>query len=239
MNADGSRLLRAARLSSVPGLHHGFEIGLAAAPGLARELGRQRVAQSLSSCGQCFFLRQVHADSVVEAPWEGTPDGDAGLAWRAGDIVAVETADCVPILLADPETRLAAAVHAGWRGAAHAIARMAVEALAARGARPERIVAAVGPCIGACCYEVGPELRARFEPEAQSFFRPAQRDRFRLDLRGLVQRQLESVGVLQARIDHVALCTSCAPARLPSYRRDGPACGRIVSFVGWGSASTN
>jgi YfiH family protein len=228
--------LSSRRLSDVSGLCHGFEIGLAAAVGMDRRSGRSAVADALAPLGRVLFLTQVHGVRVAAAPWEATPEADAAIACELGDIVAVETADCVPILLVDGEARLVAAVHAGWRGSAAGIVGQALGALAARGAEPAHITAAIGPCIGSCCYEVGDELRDRFGPEAASFLRVGRNGRAHLDLRGLNQHQLEVGGVPRARIDHVARCTACDPARLPSFRRDGPDCGRIVSYVGWGRA---
>jgi YfiH family protein len=230
----GARTLRAPLLTTVSGLCHGFEVGLASAPGVARrESGRRAVAEALAPLGRVHFLSQVHGVEIVEAPWEGTPAGDAAVVRESGELVAVKTADCVPILLVDQDARLAAAVHAGWRGSAAGIARRAVEALVARGAEPARIVAALGPAIGVCCYEVGQEFRGRFGPDADPYFIVGADGRLRLDLRRLNQHQLEASGVQRQHVEHVSFCTACDPARLPSYRRDGRDCGRILSYVGW------
>jgi YfiH family protein len=226
--------LQSPLLATVPGLCHGFEIGLASAMGVARrEEGKHALAQALAPCGRLQFLTQVHGVEMVEAPWFGAPAADAAVARKAGDIVAVSTADCVPILLVDQAAQVAAAVHAGWRGTAAGIARRAVEALVACGAEPARIVAAIGPAIGACCYEVGDELRDRFGPDAAEFLGAGSDGRPHLDLRGLNQRQLEGSGLRREHVDHITRCTACDPARLPSYRREGRDCGRILSYVGW------
>src|SRR4030042_2632962 len=89
----------------LPGLAYGFETRLSAAPDTEREAGRGRVRAALAARGQVFFMTQVHGVEVVVAPWEGAPEADAGLTRDAGRIVAVETADCVPILLVDPPAR--------------------------------------------------------------------------------------------------------------------------------------
>jgi polyphenol oxidase len=228
-----ARALQSSLLTGAPGLCHGFEIGLASAAGVAHEIGRRALADALMPVGRIQYLSQVHGVDIVEAPWEGAPEADAGLVHEPGEIVAVKTADCVPILLVDQEAHIAAAVHAGWRGTAAGIARRAVEALVARGAEPARIVAVLGPAIGGCCYEVGDELRGRFGPDSGSFFSAGSGGRSHLDLRGFNQHQLEASGLRRGHIEHIARCTACDPDRLPSYRREGRDCGRILSYVGW------
>jgi polyphenol oxidase len=228
-----AQALRSRLLTAVAGLHHGFEIGLASATGVRHERGRRAVAEALAPIGCVHFLTQVHGVAIVEAPWEGAPVADAAVVKEPGEFVAVKTADCVPILLVDQAAHVAAAVHAGWRGTAGGIVQRAVDAMVARGAEPDRIVAALGPAVGACCYEVGDELRGHFGPDAASFFSAGTAKRPHLDLRGLNQRQLEMSGLRREHVEHIARCTACDPARLPSYRREGPACGRILSCVGW------
>jgi YfiH family protein len=217
----------------VPHLVAGFEARLAGARGLERQIGRARVAQALAPFGRTFFLTQVHGASVVRAPWQGAPEGDAGLSAAAGHLVAIETADCLPILLVEPTSRLAAAVHAGWRGTAAGIVTHAVEALISAGGRPSRLRAVLGPGIGVCCYEVGGELREALAPRHAAHFRPGSRDREHFDLRGANAAQLIAAGLMPQNIEDLAVCTFCDPRGLPSYRRQGPRCGRIVSYVGW------
>jgi len=215
----------------LPGLVHGFDMGASAAPGVERETGRSRIRAALEGEGAVYFLTQVHGSAILDAPWAGAPEGDGGLARQAGQIIAIETADCVPLLLADPEARLVAGVHAGWRGTAAAIAARGVAALIAAGARARRLVAVLGPSIGPCCYEVGEELRERFGSEA--LFHVGPRGRSHLDLGAANEAQLLAAGMDPERIHRVPVCTCCDPTRPPSYRRDGPGCGRIVSYVGW------
>jgi len=225
--------LRSALLTAVPGLCHGFEVGLASAPGVPHERGRRAVFDLLAPIGRVLFLTQVHGVAIVEAPWYGASVGDAAVLREPGLLVTVKTADCMPVLLVDQQTHVAAAVHAGWRGTAAGIVQRAVDAMVARGAEPARIVAALGPAIGVCCYEVGDELRVHFGPSAGSFFSAGTSGRPHLDLRGLNQRQLEMSGLRPEHIEHVAHCTVCDPQGLPSYRREGRDCGRILSYVGW------
>ncbi len=96
-------------------------------------------------------------------PSEHAPEADGVMTDEHGVALVVQVADCVPLLMADPRTGAVAAVHAGWRGTAANIAAAAVRRLQQQyGCRPEDLVAAIGPCIGACCYQVGPEVREAF-----------------------------------------------------------------------------
>jgi len=226
------RSLRTSALD-LPGLVHGFDLGVSAALGVERAAGRSRIRTALEGEGAVYFLTQVHGSAIRDAPWAGAPEGDGGLARQAGQIVAIETADCVPLLLVDPEARLVAAVHAGWRGTAAAIAARGVAALVAAGARARRLVAVLGPSIGPCCYEVGEELRDRFGSGASALFHVGPRGRPHLNLGAANVAQLLEAGMDPERIHRVPVCTCCDPARPPSYRRDGAGCGRIVSYVGW------
>jgi YfiH family protein len=223
-------------LAAVPGLVHGFERRSPDGRPETREAARARLAGALHDAGRLLFLRQVHGSRVVEAPWEGTPEADSGMASRPGFIVGVETADCLPVLLVDPVARRVAAVHAGWRGTAAGVAARAVEAMRRAGSRPEDLLGALGPAIGACCYEVGEELRAAFGAGASEFFRPGPRGRPHLDVRGANRRQLVESGVSSAHIADVDECTYCRPDLYHSYRRSGPGAGRMLSFVGFRSA---
>ena len=170
-------------------------------------------------------LRQVHSAACVAAEGRagvlGT--GDALLENTPGAVVAVRTADCIPILLVDQRTRAVAAVHAGWRGTVAGIAASAVAAMRGRfGSAPADLHAAIGPGIGKCCYEVGPEVAARFgEP-----------GRAHIDLPGANRRQLIEAGVTARRIYASNLCTMCRPEEFHSFRRDKEAAGRLHSFAG-------
>jgi len=227
------RLAEASALAAVPGLVHGFEQRLGPNGWETREEGRGRVAAALEPQGRLFLLRQVHGASVRVAPWQGTPDGDAAVAGEPGLLLGIETADCLPVLLVDPVLRRVAAAHAGWRGSAAGVTAAAVRALVERGSRPEDLLAALGPAIGPCCYEVGEELRAAFGPQGASFFRPGPRGRPHLDVRAVNERQLLALGLRPERLVHVADCTHCQADRYHSYRRDGRGAGRMISFVGF------
>lgn len=147
--------------------------------------------------------KQVHGTNVITAdePWPGPPRvmADAVVTRQPGLVVAVLTADCAPVLLADPEAGVVGAVHAGWRGALAGVMEAALEAMAALGARPDTISAAVGPCIAQASYQVGPEYRDEFltaDPANQVFFTAADRDgRSHFDLKGYATQRLERAGV--------------------------------------------
>jgi YfiH family protein len=229
--------LRAATVSAldeVPGLVHGFEQRRHEAGAEDRDATRRRVAAALEPRGRLFLLKQVHGAAVRRAPWTGFPEGDAAVADEPGLILGIETADCLPVLIVDPRRRAVAAAHAGWRGTAAGVARAAVDALVAGGSRPEDLVAATGPGIGPCCYEVGEELRAAFGDGGAAFFRPGPRGRPHLDVRAANERQLREAGVSEERIHRVADCTRCRAELYHSYRRDGRGAGRMISYVGYG-----
>jgi YfiH family protein len=233
MGAD----LRAGRvdlLERVPGLVHGFERRNGPA-GETREEARARVEAALAGAGALLLLKQVHGRAVVEAPWEGRPEADAALSRQPGLLLGIETADCLPVLLVDPTRRVVAAAHAGWRGTAAGVSREAVRALTARGSHPADLLAALGPGIGPCCYEVGEEVRLAMGPAAAEFFRPGPRGRPHLDVRGANRRQLLEEGLRPDRMASLDECTCCRVESYHSYRRDGRAAGRMINFVGFRS----
>jgi hypothetical protein len=149
--------------------------------------------------------------------------------------VGVVTADCVPVLVADPGTGLVAAVHAGWRGLAAGVIEAALEVLRARGADTARLVAAVGPCVGPCCYEVDEPvlavLRARFPDDLDRALAPTRPGHARVDLGAL------ALADLLRRLDPAragsleGACTACDAVRFHSYRRDGARSGRLLHWV--------
>ena len=145
---------------------------------------------------------QIHSTRVVMAEDAGQPDrprADAVATRQAGLACGALAADCAPVLLAEPEARVVAAVHAGWRGALDGVVASAVEAMAALGARPARMVAVVGPCIAQASYEVGLEFLEAFvtrEAASERFFIPgAAADKRQFDLPGFVLSRLEAAGV--------------------------------------------
>lgn len=218
---------------AIPGLVHGFERRLGPAGWESREGERRRVANALSEAGRLLLLNQVHGAAVRAAPWDERPEGDAATAEQPGLLLGIETADCLPVLLVDPRRRAVAAVHAGWRGTAAGVSRRAALALVDAGSDPADLLAALGPGIGPCCYEVGEEVRDAFGAAGAAFFRPGRRGRPFLDVRGVNEQQLRQAGI--ARIHHVPECTFCLPDLYHSYRREGAGGGRMVNYIGWRS----
>lgn len=176
---------------------------------------------------------QVHGTgvAVVEdrpAPGETRDAGpcDALVTRQEGVGLVVQTADCVPVLLAGD--RAIGAVHAGWRGAAAGVVGSAVQAFLLLAGRPESARAWLGPSIGACCYEVGPEVAGRF-PAA--FARASGNGKSLLDLAGVVRSQLAEAGIPADNVTAHRVCTMCGGARFASYRRDREKAGRMIALV--------
>jgi len=181
--------------------------------------------------GPWLEVKQIHSARVITAEqWQPRIEADGIATHFAETRLAVKTADCVPMLLLDPVRRAAAAVHAGWRGAVQGIAAEAVRLLAERfGSRPEELLAALGPAIGECCYEVGPEVAVQFRdwfPERNDLDRRAH-----IDLRRALKRQLLAAGLTASHIDLAEACTCCGGPQFHSWRRDGAAAGRMFSVI--------
>jgi YfiH family protein len=169
---------------------------------------------------------------VVRADRAGAPaeEADAVVSAASGVAACVSVADCVPVLLADPATGTVAAVHAGWRGTLARAAAEGVAALAGAGAPPERLLAAVGPSIGPCCYEVSEELAARFRAEIGTGA-VVDGARPHLDLWSANARLLAAAGLRSERIEVMGRCTACERALFFSHRRDAGRTGRQMAFI--------
>jgi YfiH family protein len=204
---DSNQFYRAGEFDAFPWLIHGFGTR------------HSRIPESLAT------VKQVHSAVCVAA--EGRSgvlcEADAIIEDNPGNAIAVKTADCIPVLLVDERRRAVAAIHAGWRGTAARIVQRAVKAMAQRfGTEPVDLHAAIGPGIGACCYEVGPEVMAQFGGQGRGH----------LDLEAENRRQLEKSGVTPEKIYASHLCTMCRSDQFHSFRRDREAAGRLYSFIG-------
>jgi hypothetical protein len=173
-------------------------------------------------------------DRTLGAP----PAADAIVSSTPGHVLAVQVADCVPLLLADPRTGAVGAVHAGWRGSAARIAPWAVQTLAQEfGARPSDLVVAMGPSIGACCYEVGPELLDAFRhagagaEQLARWFTRTDDGSLRLDLWTANRDQLVEAGVRSDQIYLSRLCTQTHATVFDSYRAEGENAGRMAALI--------
>jgi len=208
-------------------------------------------------------LRQVHSDVVwvFSNASENPPQGDAAITGRSGFYLAIQTADCVPILMADASRRVSAAIHAGWRGT---LARIVTKTLGRMrfefGTDPRDVIAAIGPAIGPCCYEVGPEVAQSFAGQfaraGEWFQGPFERlatgeepnplpwltmmppghepppERVQLDLAAANRWQLVDAGVNARNIAVSSLCTGCRKDLFFSYRKEGARTGRMLSAIG-------
>jgi purine-nucleoside/S-methyl-5'-thioadenosine phosphorylase / adenosine deaminase len=194
-------------------------IGSGDAPANVRE-NRARMASALGlSPERLLTAYQIHSAEavIVDGPWSVSerPRADALVTSTPGLAIAITTADCGPILLADQHGGVIAAVHAGWRGALNGIVGAAVAAMERCGARRQKIVAAIGPLIRQPMYEVGPDLMAAFD---RRFFTPARRaDHALFDLAGYIASRLHGAGV--AHVEDLGLCTYSDETRFFSYRR--------------------
>jgi hypothetical protein len=152
-------------------------------------------------------------------------DGDALVSRGGGPALSIVTADCVPVLLAGPCA--IAAAHAGWRGIAAGVVGATVQAM---DEDPASLQAWIGPAIGPCCYETGPDVAAQVAAASDAAIVTAgPAGRPHLDLQLAVRRQLQAAGLHHVRV--LALCTRCEAATLHSYRRDGKAAGRNHAFI--------
>src|SRR6185436_3339042 len=185
-------------------------------------------------------LRQVHgATAVVAEPESGSlPDADIILSNRTDGAVVVQAADCVPLLLVDRRTGAVAAAHAGWRGLAAGVPGETVSALNREfGSHPDDLLAAIGPAIGQCCYEVGGDVRAAMfrafgEDDAARWFKAGRgTGKWMFDTWTSAGAQLEMAGIPGGQVFAANLCTMSHPAAFCSYRRDGPPAGRIAAAI--------
>jgi hypothetical protein len=181
-------------------------------------------------------VKQVHGVAILEPTSvpDLEPDGyDTVLTDRPGLAVAVKTADCQPILIAEPERRIVAAVHAGWKGTLRRAVQAAVRRIVEKGGRAENLVCALGPNMAAACFEVEEDVKADFEREFPGWpvLKRLSETKWLLDVALTNRLQLKEIGVPETQIDRIDLCTHCRPDLFWSYRRDGEAAGRMVNFI--------
>lgn len=276
-SVENLRILQVGPLLDLPWLVHGFStspggvstlegkkvLNLGFADWDSREnvLENRRLFQSaLGAAGLALVpLRQIHSDTVhlFGAARTEACKADASVTSTSGLLLAIQTADCVPILLVDPKRRAVAAIHAGWRGTLARIAEKAVGQLQMQfGCNPSDLIAALGPSIGPCCYEVGPELVTQFTSqfaEAPDWFDEARTGEepnplqwlnmmppghqpppkgVRLDLRKANRSQLLAARLQARNVFATDLCTACRPDLFFSYRKQGPRSGRLLSAIG-------
>jgi YfiH family protein len=277
LNSHNLQILQVPALSKLPWLLHGFSTRPGGISHLDSEkvlnLGftdwdtrenvlenRRRLQSALGASDlQLIALKQIHSDVIhlIEAAPQEPCKGDASATNRPGLLLGVQTADCVPILLVDPKKRAIAAIHAGWRGTLARIAEKAIGQMQMHFAtKPAGLLAAIGPSIGPCCYEVGTEVATQFQ--SQFADAPDWFDEFRtgdepnpvqwlnmmppghqpppknvhLDLKKANRAQLLATGLPPQNIFTSDLCTDCRPDLLFSYRKQGSQSGRLLSVIG-------
>lgn len=189
---------------------------------------RAFLRDSLQLPGMPRWLQQVHGTTVAAAPGDGEPEADAAVTLACGEVLAIQTADCLPVLFAAADGSAIAAAHAGWRGLAAGVLEATLAALHVPGAQ---VLAWLGPAIAAPSYEVGAEVRAAFiahDAAAASAFTATRAGHWHCDLYALARQRLRAAGV--TRIHGGGLDTFTDP-RLHSYRRDGAASGRMASLI--------
>jgi len=219
-----------------------LNLGLRVGDDLRRVLAnRRRVATVLGLAGRPWALaRQVHsatvlrveADRLGQGPPEARPplgEGDGLVTTDPGVVLAVLTADCAPVLLADPAARVVGAVHAGWRGLAAGVVEAGVAAMAGLGADPARCVGLVGPAVGGCCYEVGPEVRDAVGARLPAALATTRDGRPALDPAAGAAQALRRAGVGQLRV--AGECTFDLEERFFSHRRDHGRSGRQAGLI--------
>lgn len=196
------------------------------------EENRRRVAATIDVDSQPLWLDQHHGTDVFlleeTSDVSEPPRADAAVCRSSGRVLAVLTADCLPVLLGSEDKRVVGIAHAGWRGLSAGVLENTV---AAMGARVSGIHAWLGPAIGPDHFEVGAEVREEFVTQdagARSCFVPHGKEKWLADLAGLARRRLERLGMIH--IKQANRCTFSEPEQFYSYRRDGE-CGRMASLV--------
>lgn len=244
---------RAATLDGIPhgflgrrggvsgGVCAGLNVGLGSGDDRAAILENRRLAvEAVAPGARLVTVHQVHSPDALyaDAPWpdDARPQADAIVTDRPGLALGILTADCTPVLLADQAAGVIGAAHAGWKGAFGGVVEATVAAMEARGARRERIAAAIGPVIARKSYEVDEGFYRRFleaEPAFEHFFTPGREGHHQFDLEAFVLARLAEAGIRQA--EALGLDTYTEPDRFFSFRRathrGEPDYGRQISII--------
>lgn len=249
--------LEAPALAALPGIAHGFfgreggvstglYTSLNCGPGSRDDKAsvaenRGRVAAALGA-GRLTSLAQIHSPlvHVVGPDWDAAahPEGDGMVTAQTGTALGILTADCAPVLFADPQARVIGAAHAGWKGAIGGVLEATMAAMQSLGAEASRITAAIGPCISQAHYEVGFDFRDRFLEQGglrmRKFFVPSGKEgHYRFDLEGYVVHRLAAMGLMS--VTPLGVCTYPVENGFFSFRRTThagePDYGREISAI--------
>jgi YfiH family protein len=234
-------------LTAIPGIVHGFStrrsdhnaftLGPSSSQNPAIQMNRARFLDAVGMAGWPLLkLKQFHSNLVhdMKDTWAASQpvQGDGAITALGGAALGIQTADCVPILIADKKARAVAAVHAGWRGTAGRIAEIAVRQMVeAYGVSPEDLTAVIGPHNAVCCYEVGQEVVDAVN-DSTAIVRKPEWTKPHLDQALANKRQLMEAGIPEAQIIATTLCTQCRADLFYSYRRDRENTGRMLSVIG-------
>jgi polyphenol oxidase len=234
-------------IEKIPGFRHGFStralnLGFTHWDSPERVAANRKLFLAALNLDKAplVTLHQIHSDRVhiikdVTDQWNQA-DGDALVIRAESYAVAVQTADCLPILLADPKNRVAAVVHSGWRGTLMHILPKTIEAMKREfGCDPAQLVAAIGPGIRACCFEVGEEVADLFMKEFEDCLSKAMDARpgkFLVDLPKVLELQLKGAGIKPENSHDIGVCTCCNFNEFFSYRAEGQNSGRMMAVIG-------
>ncbi len=249
--------LKVPQWGNYDGLLHGFmgrrggkSVGAYATLNVSYRVGDDAKVVSQNVCdikqevgihdGRIVTMKQVHGDRVIEVNDKNLKEageGDAMVTETSDVFLSVLTADCVPILLVVPKKKIAAVVHAGWRGTLAGLGGMTIRQLKeSYDLLANEIEAALGPAIGSCCYEVKDDvtrpLVAQWGHLSEAALQIREGKSF-LDLKGLNQSILQQAGIPKRQIFQLGPCTRCAADEYFSYRREKKETGRQMSFIGW------
>ena len=244
---DQITFLHSETLNQIPGLVHAFStrraerndfsLGPADSPNPMIQMNRARFLAAIGVPGWPIIkLKQIHSGIVVDVDDTSAASeavaGDAGVTALRGVVLAVQTADCVPVLVADVESRAVAAIHAGWRGTAAGIVKIAVTRIIEKfHIDPKSLHAVIGPHIGVCCYEVGEDV-VQAMPDASAVETREEWSKPHVNLASANRRQLMKAGIPESQIETSSLCTKCREDLFHSYRRDGKRMGHLLSVIG-------
>jgi len=199
------------------------------------ETNLDALTKAIGLSSQPHQVKQIHGSNMLWCEGSGAmhdDEADILLTDQAETAIAVRTADCLPILLADSGTGIAAAVHAGWRGTASQIANIAVREMLSHEAQATDILASLGPCIGPCCFHIDTataDKLANSAPGAERYIR--RETKTAADLREINALQLMQCGLTNGHIERIGACTACNNRHFFSHRRDGKQTGRHLAVV--------
>jgi len=215
-------------------------LNLAFGRGDTDETVRQNIkifTEAVGASGTVIYADQIHSNRVlyVDRSFEKVPQCDGFVTNKRGLILCVKIADCVPILLCDPENGVIAALHAGWRGTARNIVGEGIKLMQKYGAVPHNMKAAIGPAIHSCCYEVQADFISQFKSEIGSALKNAyietRNGKTYCDIVGANAELLQIAGVKPENIDISDKCTCCEPETFFSHRATGGKRGTMAGII--------